>query len=354
MAEKQKKTEPRRFRLPSWTPAAGRLIKRHYGWVLAVLGVVLSVVGIYIGSNREEPLAPEQQELLSRVPPKVGWHCYVDDSQEPSELDFENLPQAYARCEPVDPGPEFVGFSLFTIEADQQAYMRGLAGYFERRDVGCGGPYFDHMRWIDSRGRYRGELVCVEGSDYVILVWSDTTSNLVGSARSQPEDREKLLRWWQRTVKFDGDGAPHDAERRLISYLPPGFGECQPDSPVPPGALTTVHCEPGYGISSAGAYLYASHQELNEHLNALVEGHPGLTTDKGCWDSTFSYTSYTSGRNPKDTQGKLLCYVSDGAQWFIWTVDRTRIMAYASRTDENWRKLREAWTNSLYDIRGYG
>lgn len=77
-------------------------------------------------------------------------------------------------------------------------------------------------------------------------------------------------------------------------------------------------------------------------------------TGKGCWDSTFSYTSYSASRDPRDDQGMLLCYVSDGSQWFIWTVDRTRVVAYASRADEDWRKLRDAWTNSLYDIHGYG
>jgi hypothetical protein len=332
---------------------AWSLVKGHYGWLLALLGVVLSAAALYFTLSADTPLSAEEQELLSLVPPKVGWHCHreemVDD--DPDRFSYPDLVRAAVECAPTDPGPESVKFLLFTTEAGQRRYMHGVAAKYSREGFGCEGAYFPRERWIDSRGRERGDLLCADGDTRSVLVWSDRTSNLVGSASSRVSAQPELHRWWQRSVKFEGDGAPRKARGRLLSQLPDGFGACRPDDEIPPGALIAVSCSPGGGISSAGAALFADRKRLDAYLQAFADIYSGAT-EKGCNRSTYSFTTYGPGSDGKPTQGNLLCFVNDGAQWFLWSAHRPLVYAYLARDDENWRKLFDAWTNSLSHIRG--
>ena len=39
--------------------------------------------------------------------------------------------------------------------------------------------------------------------------------------------------------------------------------------------------------------------------------------------------------------------MTEGVQWFVWTTDKARVYAYASRADENEGKLFDQWSNDL-------
>jgi hypothetical protein len=325
------------------THAVARLVKRHYGWVLAVLGLLIGVVSLYLTLNQEKPITAEQQELLSTIPPKVAWHCRpttVDlDSSAP---DYVRFIEATATCESVDPGPEEVNFVSFTTDFDFQRYMQSVKAELTGQGWDCEGVYSLVNDWVDADGRQRGEVICIDGEETVSLLWSDRADRLVGSATSRLEDKDKLQAWWQRVVKNNGHGVSGLKREYLISLLPSGFGACEQDELIAPPALASVDCEPGRGITSAGAYLFDSKVALGEYLDSLASAYPGAT-DEGCEVSTYSYAPWGSGPDGKPTLGKLFCYVTEGVQWYVWTTNRWRVFAYASREDENAGRLFDEW-----------
>lgn len=56
---------------------------------------------------------------------------------------------------------------------------------------------------------------------------------------------------------------------------------------------------------------------------------------KGNW-------SYTKTDN-QDPVGRLTCYFQEGDAWIVWTYDKQKILAIASREDDNMRALYDWW-----------
>ncbi|HEY8814535.1 MAG TPA: hypothetical protein VIP57_05455 [Candidatus Dormibacteraeota bacterium] len=331
----------------------GRAIKKHSNWVLAVIGATLGAIGLYVALNQPQPVTSEQQELLDTVPPKVAWHCHqLKDEQESSEFRYTRLVQAAVECEPTDSGPEYVVFSSFASESDQQRYMRSLGIRSYKDGFSCRSDYLTQGQWTDATGDVRGQLICADGPRHANVLWSDTSSSVhfVAKAITKVSEEEALHRWWQRDVKYEGDGIPRDARQRLLSLLPRGFGQCDSGDFRVPGALVAISCSPGHGISSSGAALFPNKALLSDYIASYARGYPGASREKGCKVSTFAYTDWWAAGGAAHPLGKLLCYVFDGAQWFVWSNNRAHIYAFAARNDENWSQLWRAWSDSLSKI----
>ncbi|HEX6666480.1 MAG TPA: hypothetical protein VF081_07785 [Solirubrobacterales bacterium] len=334
-----------RHRTGHFLGGAWRLTKAHYGWILGVLSLLIGVVGLYVALNPERPFTQEEQRLVDSVPPKVGWHCRsYPGGFSPS---IAPLVSAAVECDPVDPGPEFLSFRLYTSSGDMNLYMQKLSEETRREGVSCAEHYRTAAQWVDASGKVRGELICKDYSDYAHLYWSDEHSSIVGAASVKASNEQALHVWWQRAVKLS-DGPPqHRARKHLTALLPPDFGRCQPfDVIQPPMALASVGCDPGGGVTYAGGSLFPTQKLLDDYIRENAAGYPGVSHD-GCDESTFSFTPYGPADNEKLTHGRLLCYVRDGVQWFEWTVNRYRLYAYAARADESWSKLYPAWSHSL-------
>ncbi|MDX6588900.1 MAG: hypothetical protein QOI84_174 [Solirubrobacterales bacterium] len=257
------------------------------------------------------------------------------------------LISAAVECDPVDPGPEFLSFRLYTSSGDMNLYMQKLYEEAQREGASCAEDYPAVAKWVDASGKVRGELVCKDDSDYAHLYWSDEHSSVVGAASVKAFKEQALHTWWQRAVKLGDGPAPPRARKHLIALLPPEFGRCKPLAVIqPPMALASVGCSPGGGVTYAGGSLFPTQKLLDNYIRGHAASYPGVSED-GCDESTFSFTTYGPGSDGKPTQGRLLCYVRDGVQWFEWTVNHYRLYAYAARADENWSKLYPAWSQSF-------
>jgi hypothetical protein len=326
-------------------------IKRHSARILAtvsVLGTLTGVVGIYLALNQDAPEAPvsaEQQELLAKVPPKVGYRCHPVDEGE-ALRQFERLALATVGCQPVDPGPRALSFVSFGTEADMNRYMQKIYGQVERSGAGCSDGYLDLGRWMGGDGRSHGELICASDEDDTLLIWSDRRSLTIGATSAVGGAQQKLHNWWQRSVKYEGDGAPPAKREELIDYLPGAFGQCEPSKSVLPSSIVGVSCQPGHGISSSGASLFRDRSQVERYLNSFAADYSGAT-EKGCGETTLSFTTWGTGEDAKPAEGKLLCYVSGGRQWFVWSTFEPPVYAYASREDEDLSRLYRQWSDEL-------
>jgi hypothetical protein len=330
----------------------GRGVKKHAGWVATAVGLVIGAVGLYVALSADTPLSVEQQELVANIPPKVGWRCQPVGLDEITAPAYVRLAEAMMECESVDPGPESVLFTSFTTEANQRAYIRSLAARSFREGFDCKADYLPEGRWTDASGNARGEVVCADGPKHANVVWSDTSNrvHLVGKAIARLADEEALHHWWQRDVKYDGDEIPSKPRKQLAALLPRGFGRCYPSRIILPSAQAALTCIPRHGISSAGADLFASRHALKQYIETQAKSYPGATHREGCQRSTYSYTDWWLGNDKGHPQGKLLCYVFDGTQWFMWSTNHPRVYAYAGRADGKWHKLWLAWAHSLSHI----
>jgi hypothetical protein len=326
-----------------------RLTKAHFGWIAAVLGLLLGVFGVYLALNPERALTQEEQRLVDAVPPKVGWHCrsYTGTFRP----DIAPLVSAAVECDPVDPGPEFLNFRLYTSNGDMNLYMHKLYERSRKEGALCSKDYPTLSEWADVSGKVRGELVCKDYTNYAHVYWSDLRSSVVGAAVTKISKEHDLHVWWQRAIKLDdGDPSPW-AVKHLIALMPPVFGRCEGLPIIPsPVALASVGCRPGGGITFAGGSLFPTQRMLDDYIEGLAAGYPGVS-EEGCDESTFSFTAYGPGSDGNPTHGRLLCYVRDGVQWFEWTVNRFRLFAYAGRSDESWSRLYPAWSRSLSTTR---
>lgn len=315
--------------------------------ILKVVGPVVAVIGLYLTLTAEKPLSSEQQRLVALVPLKVGGHCR-GETDEISDK-YEPLISASIQCQPADPAPESLHFRLFTAGDDLREYMRRVDAQISEDDARCSRDYGGRKGpWTDRAGEVRGEFICAEYGTRAEVVWSDDQALFAVIARSPASEMDPLREWWQRSVKFEADGFPSKSRQRLLAMLPSAFGECEPDGIGPTMAIVGVTCEPGDGIDYAGAALFPSGQLLDEFIEAQAE-RSGIT-DKGCRESTYSYSEYGPAPDYEPTTGHLLCYVNDGAQWFVWTADQPRVYAYAARTDESLTRLYDAWAWRLSQI----
>lgn|GEM_PF-5535569 len=338
--------EKRKRKSVGWA-AASKLAQRHSGKLLAaisIIGTLSGVVGLYLALNPEKPISPAAQELLNHIPPKVGWHCNPRNL-EPAHS-FEKSVSAVVECQPVDPGPEMLSFASFTSEADLQNYLRGLAGVFARAGKSCTDGFLEEGHWSDAAGVERGQILCVNDDADSILAWTNTATLQLGFAVAGVGDQQKLHSWWQRSVKYEDDGPPIQAKRKLMALVPEDFGSCRLGAAVIPNAVAGITCDGDHGISFAGAALFKNDARLKAYIDAYAAKYPGITSE-GCHDSILSYSPWGLGDDAKPRMGDLLCYVSGGALWFVWSTNKSRVYAYAARRDEDWAKLYNQWSNRL-------
>jgi len=299
-------------------------------------------------------LSADEQRLIDSISPLIGVRC------RPAEPEYRplrvspamvSLTSAGAVCAPFRKGPSALHFYAFTTAAEMDRYMRDQHYEVGAPTGACSGGGGGQTPWVDSAGRLRGQLVCDTSATSSDVFWSDSRELYVGAAEAAPDKSSSLFSWWQEAVRFEDSGPDPAAERRLRSLLPDSFGSCEMLTRMPAVATAGLGCKPGRGIWSAGASLIPDADMLADYIEGRAAAITDLS-DKGCRDSTRSFTVYGPGADARPVRGRLLCHAEDGQQWFEWTATRPRVYAYLSRTDESLSKLFQQWSNSLSVIKG--
>jgi len=333
--------------------AIGRLVKRHWSWVVGLTALAVGAVALYVELNPGGQVTPEQQELLSNIPPKVGWHCHPLAGDGPILQGLTDRIEGRAECEATDAGPEELTFFSFVSQADERRYLRALEVRRFQEGFLCKATYLSLGEWVDRRGTAGGEILCADGPRHASLVWSDASVPLpmIGYASAQLADEQALHRWWQHDVKDDGGGTWQAATSQLQRSLPPGFGSCSPSAVIQAGAVAAVECRPGGGITSAGAALFPSGETLKNYLASEARATAGISRTAGCGISPLSYAPWWLGNHRENPRGMVLCYPNEGTQWMVWSTLRARVYAYASRADGRTHELWRRWSQSLCRIK---
>lgn len=335
-------------------------LRRYYSLAVALVGLLLGVTALYIGlEDRAGGESSAERELREVVPRAVGFNCRPYWRGEISEDPFLRHANARVACRLVDSVPraglETVYYFSFPNPRAERAFMREYAQYLRGAGTACREDYLERERWVDQRGKVRGELLCREANGRSVLLWSERRDFrskrilLAGLARSpeSPVGELALHHWWQRDVKHGGDGPPRDALVRLRALLPRDrFGRCIRDPEGIPSALVAVRCIAGDGISASGGALFPSRAATESYMSSFVRAHPGAG-EGGCARSAVAYGAHSPGGSPS---GKLFCFVAGGTQWLVWTADDAHVFAYAARRDGNRRLLLRQWSHSLSRI----
>lgn len=299
-------------------------------------------------------LTPEEQRLIGEVPPAVGWRCRPDrsgakDSESAQRMD--ELTSAYAVCAPSIKGPRSLRFRAFTTVADMNEFMDELYRVLGEPSGGCSGGSQGETPWVDASGSVRGTLVCSSSESSSSLSWSDRKRLLAGIAQAPPGRHAKLYIWWQEAVRFNRRDPSAYAQRHLRSLLPPGYGPCETYVRMPAAAIAGLSCRPGDGIWSAAVAQMATKDLLGSYIEARAAAFSDLS-DKGCRESTRSFTVYGESPDAEPVHGRLLCHAEDGVQWFEWTASAPRLYAFLARRDESLPKLFHQWSTSFSDFDG--
>ena len=330
----------RRFRTPATKVVA----------VVGFVGACLGIYGFFVGSSTSTSvLSAEENRLLGEMPPKLGQYCAPYEPEFTKR--YSSLVAASIECDPIDPGPDSVRFHLFTTPRNLDVFMDRQRDDMGREGAGCtSGDFGYSLPWVDARGRRIGELQCRDDSERSRLLWSYDDLRVVASAGSPPREAERLHAWWQRYVRFDGGNPPASFRQRLKELLPPSFDPCWRDPIILPMVLAGVFCDPGEGITAAGAELFADRTMLSDYIDRQADL-SGIG-DESCEETPFSYMDYGWAPDFRPTLGYLLCRPLDGSQWFEWSAERPRVYAYASRADNDFTRLYGQWAQSLSWIKG--
>lgn len=347
-------------------------VKKHYPWSVALAALLVGLAALWVGlHDRAVAESPDERELHAAVPPQVASDCHPYDQGELADVQGELaadslLSTARARvvCKTVHggpgSGPESVYYLSFYNLDTLRKFMMRYAEYLRKVGSGCDEGFLAHERWIDNGGEVRGDLLCRQTNEHSILAWSETENSaradvfLVGMAFMPDLEHSEFIlhHWWQRDVKFEGNGPPHAKLSYLRSLLPPRrWGRCVRDPEGIPSAIIAVRCgKVGKGVTAAGAALFESSSAVEHYMQAFASAHPGYANEY-CKHSTFAYSDYGDTYRRQAPTGKLLCYVFKGIQWFVWTVTEAHLFAYAARADENQRRLFHQWSHSLSQTR---
>ncbi|HYJ22368.1 MAG TPA: hypothetical protein VEW07_10135 [Solirubrobacterales bacterium] len=333
---------------------------KRFGLIFGIATGIVSLVALAVAQLGggdppvASPVTADEQRLVDSIPPTVGWRCR---SERPVPVhnrvarEMRALTSAYAVCAPLPEGPASLHFRSFTTKSEMTEYMRKLFRSMDQPAGGCSGGSSGYTPWVDDSGRERGDLICHTSVLNSGVYWSDNRGLFVGIAQMASGKSSPLYSWWQEAVRFEG-GAPDDAaERKLRSVLPDSFGGCDTHPRMPAVATAGLTCKPGRGIWAAGTALIPDESLLAGYIETRAAAFADLS-DKGCKESTRSFTIYGPGADAKPVRGRLLCHADDGQQWFEWTATRPRVYAYLSRTDESLTKLFHQWSTSLSAIKG--
>jgi hypothetical protein len=326
-----------------------------FGIFTGVVSLLVLAISQFAGGGPKGPLTADQQRLIDSIPPLVGSRCRVVDIEPRTSRvsqEMDELTSAYVTCAPSIDGPRSLWFRGVTTETDTKTLWQKIyGGPLNDSTGGCSGGYEGATQWVDASGFVAGELACHTAPNNSGVFWTDRRRLYVGIAQMAPGKHAPLYEWWQKAVRFEGSGPDPEAQRKLRSLLPPDFASCTQHPRMPAVAIAGLACEPGRGIWSAGAALVPNARLLAEYIEARAAAISDRS-DKGCRDSTRSFTIYGQGSDARPVQGRLLCHADDGVQWFEWTATRPHVYAYLSRADESLTRLFHQWSTSFADVEG--
>ncbi|MGH8909297.1 MAG: serine/threonine-protein kinase [Egibacteraceae bacterium] len=317
-------------RAPSSAPTA--LQRRWYQrWpvIVGMAAAAVALVGVMVVVLlRLFPTAAEDT-LLSEVPMRFREGCRRNMVEEDGVL-------AAVRCTPGGGAEE----AFFTSYASQQALDSAYARVMAQTGIpaGTGDCETDsraEQSYRGDGGRTGGRLLCypVEGDPFI--VWNETGSRTLMTAKGEFGDYEQLYQWWAVLIERVPDPAPETAleaapgatpEETLLNQVPESFRDtCQPqpisDDAAALGARAQVICEPNVGAQAAVFTLYDSQRAMDTAYQDVVTARGNANPGGDCLNDQSAEHAYTG-----TTSGRVLCYQFQGNSVILWSEAQSLIL----------------------------